>query len=147
MQGIANSTDSFDHKQELTDVRGEVRFVKTGEAVEPPEALVVTVRAYGTQRGGLGEHVEEAIENALRTLGGGAAGIEFDRDEDARLSDELFRARRLGFGGIALRLMAVRALCAPVGGLDAADARTIAFYARATVGRPLVLLMDEGGMR
>jgi hypothetical protein len=146
MQGISNSTESFEH-EELDEVRGEVRFVKTGEPFEVPEAMQVTVRAYGTQRGGLGEHVEEAIENALRTLGGGAAGIEFDRDEDARLSDELFRARRLGFGGIAVRLTALRALCAPVGGLDAADARTIAFYARATVERPLVLVMDEGDMR
>ena len=146
MQGITSSTESFDHEQ-LDDVRGEVRFVQTGEPFEVPEALQVNVRAYGTQRGGLGEHVEEAIENALRTLGGGAAGLEFDRDEGARLSDELFRARRLGFGGIAVRLTALRALCAPVGGLDASDARTIAFYARATVERPLVLVMDEGDMR
>ena len=146
MQGISNSTESYDN-EELDEVRGEVRFVKTGEPFEVSEALQVNVRAYGTQRGGLGEHVEEAIENVLRMLGGGAAGIEFDRDEDARLSDELFRARRLGFGGIAVRLTALRALCAPVGGLDAADARTIAFYARATVERPLVLVMDEGDMR
>ncbi|HEX4517135.1 MAG TPA: hypothetical protein VH054_26500 [Polyangiaceae bacterium] len=153
MQGITSSTESFDHEQldeasasEAREIRGEVRFVQTGEPAEVSEALQVHVRAYGTQRGALGEHVEEAIENSLRTLGAGAAGIEFDRDEDARLSDELFRARRLGFGGIAVRLTALRALCAPVGGLDAADARTIAFYARATVERPLVLVMDEGDL-
>ncbi len=149
-EAVASYTDTVlveGERERLDEVRGEVRFVRSGESLELPHALVITVRAYGTQRGGLGEHVEEAIEGSLRSLGAGAEGIAFDRDEDARLSDELFRARRLGFGGIALRLTAVRALCAPVGGLDAADARTIAFYARATTERPLVLALDEGDER
>ena len=107
------------------------------------EALSVTIRAYGTQRGGLAEHIEEAIESALRAAGAGAAGISFDRDEDARLSDQLFRARRAGREGIAIRLTALRALCAPVGGLDAADARAIAFYKRATSERPVTIEMDD----
>ncbi len=146
MQDVAHYTESVE-REHMVELRGEVRFVEAGQAFDIPLALVVTVRAYGTQRGALGEHVEEAIEGALHALGAGAEGIGFDRNEDARLSDELFRARRLGFAGIAIRLTALRALCAPVGGLDAADARTIAFYARATTERPLVVALDEGDER
>jgi hypothetical protein len=105
--------------------------------------LSVVVRAYGTQRGGLGEHIEEAIEGALRTHHAGAAGISFERDEDARLSDQLFRARRVGLERISIRLTALRALCAPVGGLDAADVRTITFYLAAMKERPVALVMDD----
>ena len=106
-------------------------------------ALHVVVRAYGTQRGGLAEHIEEAIEGALRVENAGAAGIAFDRDADARLSDQLFRARRAGFERIKIQLTALRALCAPVGGLDAADAQAVAFYVRATDDRPLELVLDD----
>jgi hypothetical protein len=118
---------------------------------EPERPLAVVVRAYGTQRGGLAEHVEEAIEAALRAAGAGAPGAwagalgadAWERDADARLSDQLFRARRIGHDGISVRLQAVRALLAPVGGLDAADAHVIAFYARAAAERPVVLEMEE----
>ena len=112
-------------------------------AIYTQRALAVTVRAYGTQRGGLAEHIEEAIESALRAAGAGPAGISFDRDEDTRLSDQLFRARRAGHDGIAIRLTALRALCAPVGGLDAADARTVAFYTRAAAERPITFEMED----
>ncbi len=105
--------------------------------------LRIVVRAYGTQRGGLAEHIEEAIEYALRAESAGAAGIAFDRDADARLSDQLFRARRVGRAGLEIHLTALAALCAPVGGLDAADAHTIAFYTRATEDRPVTLVMDD----
>ncbi len=40
-------------------------------------------------------------------------------------------------------MTALRALCAPVGGLDASDAQTIAFYARAESERPVTLLLDD----
>ncbi|HEY1954899.1 MAG TPA: hypothetical protein VGH28_04790 [Polyangiaceae bacterium] len=112
-------------------------------AVYTQRALAVIVRAYGTRRGGLAEHIEEAIESALRVAGAGPAGISFDRDEDTRLSDQLFRARRAGHDGIAIRLTALRALCAPVGGLDAADAQTVAFYMRAAAERPIAFEMDD----
>ncbi len=105
-------------------------------------ALVVPVRAYGAQRGALAEHIEESIESALRACGGGAAGIGFDTDAGTRLSDQLFRARRAGFPAITIRLSALRALCAPVGGLDAADAQAIVFYVRATEERPVELVLD-----
>jgi hypothetical protein len=105
--------------------------------------LTIIVRAYGTQRGGLAEHIEEAIETGLRAHNAGAAGIAFDHDEDARLSDQLFRARRAGFERIKIELTALRALCAPVGGLDAADAQAVAFYVRATDDRPLELVLDD----
>lgn len=123
----------------------EVHAVYTDsiEAPEPTNVLDVTVRAYGTQRGGLAEHVEEAIESALRACGAGAAGIAFDVDRDTRLSDQLFRARRAGHDGITIRLTALRALCAPVGGLDAFDAQTIAFYASACSLRPVALVLDD----
>jgi len=110
---------------------------------EDAHALAVTVRAYGTQRGGLADHIEEAIESALRACGAAAPGIAFDDDRDARLSDQLFRARRAGLDGIALRITALRALCAPVGGLDAFDAQTIAFYATAETERPITLALDD----
>jgi hypothetical protein len=119
------------------DVGAELRA--TAGAV----VLRVVVRAYGTQRGGLAEHIEEAIESALRNENAGAPGIAFDVDPDARLSDQLFRARRAGFTSIVIQLTALRALCAPVGGIDAADAHAIAFYTRAMEDRPVVLVVDE----
>ena len=71
---------------------------------------------YGAQRGASPSTSRRASRARFALPVRGAAGIAFDRDEDARLADQLFRARRAGFGGITIQLTALRALCAPVGG-------------------------------
>ncbi len=134
---------------EAPSLEGGLRFVTAAGAAEVVASLaergglIVSVPTQGTRRGELAERFEECIEAALRARGASAAGFGADGDEDGRLSDQLFRARRVGFTGLVLDIGPLRALCAPVGGLDAADARSLAFHARASEERPLVLVLSE----
>ena len=136
-------------RSEAASLQGGLRFVTAAGAPEVVASLaaqgglIVSVPTQGTRRGALAERFEECIEAALRARGASAAGFGADGDEDGRLSDQLFRARRTGFSGLVLDIGPLRALCAPVGGLDAADARLLAFHARATEERPLVLVLSE----
>lgn len=129
---------------------GEQRFVTRDEAVrlhgalDSARLLVVSVGDLGPgSRGRLGEAIDDAIENALRQRGGAPPGIGASSDRDAALSDQLYRARKVGRIGLALDVGALGALVDACGALDPDDAAMLKFLADSTRDRPVVLLLDQ----
>jgi hypothetical protein len=125
------------------------RFVTPGErareraALEAARVLVVSVDGLGASaRGRLADVIEEAIERELDARGAAPPGIGSSSDADAALSDQLFRARRVGASGLALLVGALRGATSPRGALEAEDSATLRFWADATRERPIALLLD-----
>lgn len=133
----------------LPEPGGEVRFVAQDQfAAQVTElrargALVVSVGLYGAKRGSFAEHTEAAVEEVLRGKGAGARGLGSEDEPCAVLSDQLFRARRLGFRGLALLVPTLKPLVARLGAIDATDAEHVRFLYHATKDRPLVLVLPE----
>jgi hypothetical protein len=110
--------------------------------------LLVELEGIGpSARGRLAEVIDEGIERALEARGATGPGITSSADRDAALSDQLFRARRAGAGGIAIVLGPLRASTGFGGALEPEDCATLRFLARATRERPLVLVMDARDAR
>jgi hypothetical protein len=110
--------------------------------------LVVELEGIGPSiRGRLRDAVDDAIERELSARGAAGAGISSSSDPDAALSDQLFRARRIGAPGIAIVLGPLRAAAGALGALEPEDCATLRFIAAATSERPVVLLLDERDAR
>ncbi len=128
---------------------GEVRFVAQDQfAAQVSDlrargALVVNVGLYGAKRGSFADHAEAAVEEVLRGRGAGAQGLGSEAEPCALLSDQLFRARRLGFRGLALLIPTLKPLTTRLGAIDATDAEHVRFLYHATKDRPLVLVLPE----
>ncbi len=128
---------------------GEVRFVGADAFaaqvtdLRAKGALVVRVGLFGARPGTLAERAEAEVEEMLRGKGAGAPGLGAEADPCAILADQLFRARRLGFRGLALMMPALRPLALRLGALDATDAAHLRFLHDATKDRPLVLVLSE----
>ncbi len=126
---------------------GETRFVSAEDAQRQHEALtrhgVLVVQVACDERGGLAEKIEARVETELAARGASSPGMGADDAADTLLSDQLFRARKLGHRGLCVSLAGLMRLTAPVGGLDAVDARTLQFYARACRERPIALLLRD----
>ncbi|HTB73120.1 MAG TPA: hypothetical protein VK762_07740 [Polyangiaceae bacterium] len=94
-------------------------------------------------RGRLADAIDDAVERELAARGAAAPGLTSSSDRDAALSDQLFRARRVGASGIAIVLGPLRAAAGPLGALEPEDCATLRFLAGATRERPVILLLDE----
>jgi hypothetical protein len=139
-------------RKTMNDVQpfsGTVRFATTderdAESVHLERAGVIVAELEGigpSARGRLAEVVAETIERELSGRGAAGPGLTNATDRDARLGDQLFRARRAGATGIALVLGPLRAATGPLGALDPDDCLTLRFLADATRERPLALLLD-----
>lgn len=108
--------------------------------------IVVELEGIGpSARGRLADVIDEAIERSLAQRGAGSRGLSADRDPDASLSDQLFRARRAGAAGIAVVLGPLRAAAAAgfQSALGPQDTAALRFLAQATRERPLTLLLDR----
>jgi hypothetical protein len=128
---------------------GEVRFASVDERdatsvrLERTGHVVAELEGIGpSARGRLGEVIDEAIEEALSARGAAAPGITSGSDRDATLSDQLYRARRVGGRGLAVVLGPLRAAASPLAALEPEDCATLRFLAGATRERPLVLVLD-----
>jgi hypothetical protein len=98
-------------------------------------------------RGRLADALDDAIERELAARGAAAPGLTSSSDRDAALSDQLFRARRVGAPGIAVVLGPLRAAAGPLGALEPEDCATLRFLAGATRERPVIVLLDERDAR
>jgi len=128
---------------------GEVRFATLDERdaasvrLERTGHLVAELEGIGpSARGRLGEAIDEAIEDALTARGATGPGITSGSDRDATLSDQLFRARRVGGRGLAIVLGPLRAATSALSALEPEDSATLRFLADATRERPLILVLD-----
>lgn len=130
---------------------GEVSFATADErdaaSVRLGRAGMVVAELEGvgpSARGRLAELIAETIERELTARGETSPGLGGGvPDRDARLSDQLFRARRSGATGIAIVLGPLRAATGARGALDPDDCATLRFFAGATRERPLIVLLDE----
>jgi len=96
-----------------------------------------------SRRGRLAEAIDEAVERELSSRGAAAPGITSGSDRDATLSDQLFRARRVGAKGIAIVLGPLRAATGTLAALEPEDCSTLRFLATATRERPVALVLDS----
>jgi hypothetical protein len=128
---------------------GGVRFAtqeeRDGETLQLERTGLVVVELEGigpSLQGRLGEAIDSAIERALAALGASGPGITAGHERDSTLSDQLFRARRLGKRGLAIVLGPLSAATSWRSAIGPEDSATLRFLAQATAERPLILLLD-----
>ncbi|MDB4947144.1 MAG: hypothetical protein JWP97_6678 [Labilithrix sp.] len=114
-------------------------------------AIVAAVPPPGrTLRGRLAERIDDIIERELGARGAPSPYLAewstMPDDVDARLADQLFRARTVGATGIAIMLGSLAGITER-GVLSTEDSAVVRGLARASRQVPLVLLMDDGDAR
>ena len=136
---------------------GDVRFVTPGVKVELSSLhaaaglLEVDVAAPpwlsgsspGSGHGGLRQAIDLAIERALELRGAPAPGVADLADLDQSLSDQLYRARLVGSGGLVVHMPSLVARASLAGALDAEDSAVLRWWIAAVGERPVVLLLHE----
>ena len=133
-------------------LRGEVAFASVEEQSQRCTellghgAVLITVPPPTKDvRGRLGEVLEELVERELARMGAPspylAAWSAMPEDAQARLADQLYRARTVGATGLAIALGSLSAIAAPVLAPD--DSATLRWLAETTEEAPLVLLIDD----
>jgi hypothetical protein len=96
----------------------------------------------GSARGRLSEVIDDAMERELAARGATSPGMASSSDPDTSLSDQLFRARQVGVYRVLIALGPLSPLCGGAGAMQAEDAATLLFLARATTERPVELVLD-----
>ena len=127
---------------------GSVRFQDTAPSAEVDAArLLVRVEKIAiSSRGRLAELIDDAIERELQARHAGPTGLGAARDADALLSDQLFRARRVGVVEMTLALPRLATIAGAGQVLGSDDSETLLFWARATRERPVDLRLDASDM-
>ncbi|HMI83296.1 MAG TPA: hypothetical protein VK550_04335 [Polyangiaceae bacterium] len=134
-------------------IKGEVRFVTAHERSQSHGSLglLLTVcvspppwpDAGGQLRGRLRDAIESAIESALELNDAPPPGVGDFADLDQCLSDQLYRARSVGAGGLVLCMPDLTSAGSLAGALDAEDSAVLRWWMAATAERPVMLLLDE----
>jgi hypothetical protein len=146
-RGSAHPAGENPRTPRATEGAGEVCFATQDERdaasfrLERTGLVVAELEGVGPSlQGRLGEAIDGAIERALAAGPGITSGLE----RDATLSDQLFRARRIGKHGVAILLGPLRAAAGVRSALGPEDSATLRFLADATRERPLTLVLDAG---
>jgi hypothetical protein len=154
MNSLENPAErEFRSTEEIAAPSGEVRFLPRAEttrlrgALEAARLLFVDLPEIGPgARGKLAEAIDDAVEQALRQRGGAPPGICANADADASLSDQLYRARKLGRVGFAIALGPLVSLTDAQSALVPEDGAALRFLCEATRDRPVVLLLDDANL-
>lgn len=93
------------------------------------------------QRGRLALVIEGAVEEVLARRGGSPPGVGASSDLDASLSDQLYRARLVGFSGLALGFPSLEGIANLAGSLDAEDSAVLRWWITAAHERPIALFL------
>jgi hypothetical protein len=141
-------------------IRGEVRFVAADgrSQTHGTLGLLLTVRvsahlrsdggiAGQGQRRRLRDAIESAIESALEMNDAPTPGVGGLGDLDQCLSDQLYRARAIGAGGLAIFLPDLTSQASLSGALDAEDSAVLRWWIAATAERPVMLMVDPANRR
>lgn len=149
--GFDTPQDSPPHRvAPPTDLAGEVQFAspelqvqRTNELLGAGAMVVSIPLVTASVRGALAELIDESVEQELTTRGAPAPGLPALSlaSEEARLSDQLYRARTVGASGIAIALGSLAAIAAPA--LAPEDSQTLRMLARAASQAPLAVLIDD----
>lgn len=106
------------------------------------ERIIVELGDPGPEhRGRLAAFVEGRIEDSLKLRGAAPSGLGADAGINASLCDQLYRARLLGAGGLALAFGSLGGIADRSGVLDPDDSATLRWWLRATDGHPVQLLL------
>lgn len=131
---------------ELAFLSPEAQVQRTAELLGDGAMVVEVVAPPASMRGRLCEHIDDFVERALGIRGAPSpyltAWASMPEDADARIADQLFRARTLGAAGIAIAMGSLSRIAAPA--LTPEDSATLRSLARATESGPFVVLVDDG---
>ncbi len=131
------------------DICGSTAFASSEELGEKILAwrragiFVVRVDVDASARGRFEDVVDDAIDSALAAHGGLPPSMVGALERDAACSDRIFRARRLGFYGIAVVFGSLKAAASSRGTLDAEDCASLRALADMTRDRPLWVVFDR----
>ncbi|MEO9232279.1 MAG: hypothetical protein ABI421_03000 [Polyangiaceae bacterium] len=131
------------------DVCGTTAFVSSDELSERLRdwklsgIFVVRVDVDASSRGRFEDVVDDAIDAALTAHGGLPPSMVGSLERDAACSDRIFRARRLGFYGIAIVFASLKTAASSRGTLDADDCASLRALADMTRDRPLWVAFDR----
>ncbi|MET0593984.1 MAG: hypothetical protein ABW133_14885 [Polyangiaceae bacterium] len=150
----------FPHETAPAKIKGEVRFVAADERSQTHGTLglLLTVRVApparweGAEKGQGGRQrlrdvIESAIESALEMNDAPPPGVGGLGDLDQCLSDQLYRARSIGAGGLAIFLPDLTSAASLSGALDAEDSAVLRWWIAATTERPVMLMVDTANRR
>jgi hypothetical protein len=146
----------FPHETAPARIKGEVRFVAAEDRSQAHGSLglLLTVRVptppWSAGVGGghrLRDAIESAIESALEMNDAPPSGVGGLGDLDQCLSDQLYRARSVGAGGLAIFLPNLTSTGSLSGVLDAEDSAVLRWWIAATTERPVMLLVDNANRR
>jgi hypothetical protein len=98
------------------------------------------------RRGQLALLLDEAIESGLRSRHAAPPGLGAADDWDGSLSDQLFRARACGAGGLCVCLPSLRAMVGPHGALDAEDSAALRWWLTASSERPVRMVLNADNL-
>lgn len=128
---------------EITFASPEAQEQRTAELLGTGALVVQLPPLAASMRGRLAEHVEEHVERALAARGAPAPYLVGAPAEDpeARLSEQIFRARSTGATGLALAMGSLSAVARP--SLGDADSSFVRVLARTAGMAPLVVLLDD----
>ena len=130
---------------ELAFVSADAQVQRTSELLGAGAIVVELPAPPASMRGRLGEHLDDMVERALGIRGAPSPYLttwaSMPDDADARLADQLFRARTVGATGIAIAMGSLARLAAPA--LTPEDSAALRVLAQATQTSPLALLIDD----
>ncbi|MBX3188376.1 MAG: hypothetical protein KF819_15265 [Labilithrix sp.] len=123
----------------------EAQVQRTAELLGAGVLVVVAAPAPGFVRGKLAEHLDDLLERELGARGAPspymAAWAAMPEDAEARLADQLFRARSVGASGIAIAMGSLAAIARPA--LTPEDSETLRVLARVCEAAPLLVMIDD----
>ncbi len=134
---------------ELSFVSPEAQVQRTAELLGA-EVIVAVVSAPGPSvRGRLAERIDDVIERELAARGAPSPYLtewsSMPEGAEARLADQLFRARTVGAAGIALAMGSLARIAHPT--LTPEDSEMLRVLKRATGSVPLVVMIDDGDVQ
>ncbi len=126
------------------------QFVAAGEIgtalqkAEKAGLLPIVVSPPGPgQRGRLALAIEGAVEDVLSRRGASSPGVGASSRLDSSLSDQVYRARLVGYSGLALGFPSLEGIANLAGSLDSEDSAVLRWWIAATQERPVRLYLSR----
>ncbi|HSO38100.1 MAG TPA: hypothetical protein VLT33_36480 [Labilithrix sp.] len=125
----------------------EVQLQRTAELLGAGAVVVIVPPPAAAVRGRLAERLDDIVERELGARGAPSPFLSewsaMPDDAEARLADQLFRARTVGATGIAIALGTLAGI-AQAGVLTPEDSAFLRVLERAAQAVPLVVMLDDG---